>query len=172
MFFNTLYISALAIVLPGVLAAPRPTPVHVARAGAPTGMPIHPNGDNSKCLDVVNGNFANGAAVDIYDCNDTNAQKWYIHPGSTQVVLAGTSYCLDAGENPGNNTPMKIWQCSSALPQQRWYFTDDNRIALEGKGLCLDLTWGNKDNGNTIETYQCIDGNQNQAWTYTPWGGN
>jgi hypothetical protein len=33
---------------------------------------------------------------------------------------------------------MKIWQCYDDLPAQQWYYTDDNRLAVEGKGT---LSW-------------------------------
>ena len=29
---------------------------------------------------------------------------------------------------------MKIWQCYEGLAAQQWYYTDDNRIAVEGQG--------------------------------------
>jgi hypothetical protein len=86
---------------------------------------------------------------------------------------------------------MKIWQCYNNLPAQKWYYTDDNRIALEGQGKsgfqyrhdqlearclddlpnflsigqCLDLTNGVLTNGNQVQTWQCTDNNQNQVWT-------
>ena len=35
-----------------------------------------------------------------YDCNETAAQKWIIGRGTpTPVLLAGTGFCLDAGES-------------------------------------------------------------------------
>lgn len=64
--------------------------------------------------------------------------------------MAGTNFCLDAGSSmsslrrfgscthlfqaPGNGVGMKIWQCYDNLPAQQWYYTADNRIALEGQG--------------------------------------
>ena len=32
---------------------------------------------------------------------------------------------------------MKIWQCYDNLPAQQWYHTDDNRLAVEGKGMLV-----------------------------------
>lgn len=29
---------------------------------------------------------------------------------------------------------MKIWTCLPNVPQQNWYYTNDNRIALTGQG--------------------------------------
>lgn len=36
--------------------------------------------------------------------------------------------------DPGNAVGMKIWQCYENLPAQEWYYTEDFRIALTGKG--------------------------------------
>ena len=98
-----------------------------------------------------------------YDCNGTPAQRWLINRGSTKVQLAGMNFCLDAGSSasshsrllnfrfslsdsdfpfeielligPANGVALKIWQCYDNLPAQQWYFTDDSRIALEGRGM-------------------------------------
>lgn len=59
---------------------------------------------------------------------------------------------------------MKIWQCYSGLAAQTFYYTDDNRVAVEGKGQCLDLPSGSLTNGNVIQTWGCSTGNNNQVW--------
>ncbi|KAJ3521431.1 hypothetical protein NM688_g9017 [Phlebia brevispora] len=100
-----------------------------------------------------------------YDCNSTGAQNWVINSGSTAVQLAGTNYCLDAGDSPANGVQMKIWECYSSLAAQTWYYTDDNRIALENQGLCLDLTNGSTDDGTIMQIWACTDDNSNQVWT-------
>lgn len=53
---------------------------------------------------------------------------------------------------------MKVWQCYDNLPAQAWWLTDDGRIALEGQGLCLDLTDGSMVPGTIPQTWQCVDG--------------
>ncbi|KAL4265377.1 Carbohydrate-binding module family 13 protein [Pleurotus pulmonarius] len=130
------------------------------------GRLLHPSSDRNKCLDVRGNVQSNGTPVQIYDCNGSPAQSWVIHPGSTNVQLKGTNFCLDAGSSPGNGVGMKVWQCFDNLPAQQWFFTDDNRIALENQGLCLDLTNGNLTNGNQVQTWQCTDNNNNQAWFF------
>lgn len=38
----------------------------------------------------------------------------------------------------GNGVGMKIWQCFSGLPQQSWFYTDDDRIAVTNHGkICF-----------------------------------
>ncbi|KAJ3555746.1 hypothetical protein NM688_g2403 [Phlebia brevispora] len=126
---------------------------------------LHPNGDTSKCLDVESANYANGTPVDIYDCNGTGAQNWIINEGTTAVQVAGTNYCLDAGDSPENGTQMKIWECYSGLAAQTWYYTSDNRISLQNQGFCLDLTNGSSDDGNVMQIWECTDDDTNQVWT-------
>lgn len=147
-----------------IIKAAHPPSVNPPPTG---GVAIHPNGNTAKCLDVVGGNFADGTPVDIYDCNETNAQRWTISKGSTAVQVQGTNYCLDTGLNPGNGVKMKIWTCYSGSAPQSWYYTDDNHIAVEGlnPGQCLDLTDGSTANGNVIQTWNCDGANGNQVWT-------
>ncbi|KAF8970080.1 G-X-X-X-Q-X-W domain-containing protein [Flammula alnicola] len=129
------------------------------------GATIHPNFNTAKCMDVRGANFANGTPVQIYDCNGTPAQSWTIRRGSTKVQLTGTNFCLDAGTHPANGIGLKIWQCYDNLPAQQWYYTEDNRIALEGQGFCTDLTNGIQSNSNQLQTWRCTDNNINQIWT-------
>ena len=66
----------------------------------------------NKCLDVHGAIFANGSPVQVYDCNGTAAQRWVLTrsptgPG-TQVRVAGTNYCLDAGASTCMMLVLKI----------------------------------------------------------------
>ncbi|TRM64086.1 ricin B lectin domain-containing protein [Schizophyllum amplum] len=132
-------------------------------ATATGGQALHPNGNSGKCLNVA-GEAADGTPVQIEDCNDSANQKFVLSRGTTAVKLAGTNFCLDAGENIGNGQSMKIWQCYDNLAQQTWYYTADNRIAVQGYGQCLDVSRGVLTNGNTMQTWACTDGNTNQIW--------
>ncbi|KAG6827539.1 hypothetical protein H0H92_011418 [Tricholoma furcatifolium] len=130
---------------------------------------IHPNGDKSKCLDVRGDVVANGTAIQIYDCNGTDAQKWLISADYTLISLfASTSFNVDAGSaNPTSGTKVTLWQYSDVeQPSQAWAYTEDKRIQLYGTGQCLDLTGGSKKNGNPIQTWDCTAGSTNQIWTF------
>ncbi|KAF5368698.1 hypothetical protein D9615_010311 [Tricholomella constricta] len=129
------------------------------------GLAIHPNYNKGKCLDVRGAVYKNGTPVQIYDCNGSGAQKWILTKGNTQLRVAGTNFCLDAGSHPKNGVGMKIWTCYDNVEAQKWYYTDDKRIALTGQGLCLDLTKGDLSNGNQVQTWKCGNGNKNQVWT-------
>jgi hypothetical protein len=69
--------------------------------------------------------------------------------------------------DPKDGSLVKIWTCYANTPQQQWYYTNDNRLALTGKGLCLDLPSGNTANGQQLQVWSCANGNPNQEWTST-----
>jgi hypothetical protein len=57
---------------------------------------------------------------------------------STLVQVSPTSLNIrlisETHLDPANGVGLKIWQCFDNLPAQQWFYTDDNRIALEGQG--------------------------------------
>ncbi|RSH94240.1 hypothetical protein EHS25_004043 [Saitozyma podzolica] len=132
-----------------------------------TGVAIHPQLDSTKCLEVRGSSYSNGVLVDIGNCNNAANQKWQMARGSTAVKLAGTNFCLDAGSNPANGVQMKIWQCYPGITAQTWYYTNDNYIAVQNQGQCLDLTNGNTNAGNIVQTWACSSNNNNQHWLLT-----
>ncbi|KAF5362259.1 hypothetical protein D9756_002812 [Leucocoprinus leucothites] len=139
--------------------------VFIEIVNPPPGGPRCNIGSRPKCLDVQGAKLANGTVVQIYDCNCSNAQDWdFRTSGPTSIKLRNTNFCLDAGSNPGNGVHMKIWQCFNNLPAQTWSFDNNKHIVLQGKGQCLDLTNGVTTNGNPVQTWQCVQNNQNQVW--------
>ena len=69
--------------------------------------------------------------------------------------MYGTDFCLDAGSSeyfgpdefvcyllilligPTSGVGLKIWQCFDNLQAQEWFYTDDQRISLNGTGLSV-----------------------------------
>jgi hypothetical protein len=63
-----------------------------------------------------------GIGSQVFSTNCANALTWTINPGSGSVLLGDGSgsppLALDAGENPGNNGALKVWQSYPGLYQQ------------------------------------------------------
>jgi len=118
------------------------------------------------CLSVKPGvPVVDGTAVQIFECNGYDGQRWMINRGSTKVQLAMTNLCLDAGTNFSNGVQLKLSECVDDFPAQQWYYTDDNRIALYDQGLCMDLENGILTSSYKVQTWTCSDNNNNQVWT-------
>jgi hypothetical protein len=80
----------------------------------PVSYQIHPANYSGKCLDVKDGTFADGALVQLWDCNGKAQQQFALTTGSTKIQVAGTNFCLDFGSNPTSGTQVKIWTVSAS----------------------------------------------------------
>jgi glucosylceramidase len=73
-----------------------------------------------KCLDVTSASTADGAKVQLYDCNGTGAQRWSYNSSTGDVVNAAAGKCLDVtGNSSVNGARAQIWSCTGAA-NQKW----------------------------------------------------
>jgi hypothetical protein len=136
-------------------------PANVFRV--PAGTPLAPGRilgiDSQRCLDVPGASQANGVQVQVFTCNETDAQGWSQQANRAIQVFANK--CLDVrGQGTANGTPVQIWDCTGTANQQ-WTFNADGSIVGAGSGRCLDVR---RETGNG-------DGAQLQIWDCTgnPW---
>ena len=116
--------------------------------------------DSGYVLDVSAASTRNGANVQIYGANDTNAQKFdftYLGNGYYKIANANSNKALDvaaAGSAPGTNVQQYEWNGSSA---QQWKLTvnEDGSYSLRSKcsSLFLDISGGICENGRNIQIY-------------------
>jgi hypothetical protein len=129
----------------------------VGGSGGPTGE-IRGAGSN-RCLDVNGVSQADGAIVQIWDCNGGANQQWTL-TASNQLTVYGNK-CLDV---PGasSGTRARIWSCTGATGQQ-WRVNPDGTIVGVGSGLCLDVNGAGTANGTAVQIWTC-NGGSNQSW--------
>ncbi|MEW2516563.1 ricin-type beta-trefoil lectin domain protein [Actinacidiphila alni] len=138
-----------------------------AITGGTTTPPTDPPGNASaihgyggKCVDVAAASSANGAAVQLYDCNGTAAQQW-TRTGSTFRALGK---CLDvASAGTANGSKVQLWDCNGT-GAQAWTTGANNSLVNTGSGKCLDATGPSSANGTRLQIWDCA-GSANQAWT-------
>lgn len=137
---------------------------------------VLPNGDyvivsalnGNKVLDVTGGSRNNGAQVQLYAFNNTNAQKWRVsHDEKGYVVITnlGSGKVLDiAGAREANGTKIQQYQSNNTLAQ-KWIAkkTSDGKIqlvsALDGT-MTLDIAGAKTNNGTKVQLYK---GNNSNA---------
>lgn len=128
-------------------------------------------GAKGKCLDVDNGGEKNGTPVQVYPCNGTAAQQWFVEGGGHNVHLRNhkSMKCLDvSGSKAENGRKIQIWDCNQS-PAQTWDFNLRATTPLKnvGTGMCLDL---NKfDNGHDAWLWGC-NGTSPQQYKVQPSG--
>ncbi len=117
------------------------------------------HGLGGKCLDVNGGATHDGAKVQLWDCNGSDAQVWTYVDGE---IRGPGGRCLDVTwANDASGTPVQLWGCNGGVAQ-RWTWNEDGTIqGLSGK--CLDVANADTGNGTQIQIWDC-DGTPAQNW--------
>ncbi|MCI2173731.1 MAG: RICIN domain-containing protein [Atopobiaceae bacterium] len=112
-------------------------------------------------LDVVGGSTNNGTNVQIYQGNQSNAQRYYFKydgKGYYTIGVTGTGKVLDAAY--GNVVPTtNVWQyISNGSDAQKWaavYNSADGTYSFVNKAtsLYLDISGGKVVNGSNVQLY-------------------
>ncbi|MFE1191570.1 glycoside hydrolase family 19 protein [Streptomyces olivaceoviridis] len=120
-----------------------------------------------KCVDVAGASSANGTAVQLYDCNGTNAQRWS-NPGDGTLRALGK--CLDVVDRgTADGAAVQLWDCSGGANQQ-WVVTAAHDIVNPAANKCLDVRDNNSANGTRLQIWSCTGG-ANQKWNAPASGG-
>ena len=73
---------------------------------------------SGRCVDVASGSTANGAVVQVYDCNGTGAQQWQVGTNGT-ITNPQSGRCLDiSGGSTANGARVQIYDCNGTGAQQ------------------------------------------------------
>jgi hypothetical protein len=123
------------------------------RAGRITGI-------GGKCVDVSNGDTADGTKVQLWTCNSSNAQRWTL-PGDGTIRALGK--CLDVKlGGTANGTVTQLWTCNGT-GSQHWVPQADGTVRNPQSGRCLDAAGVSSADGTVLHIWDCVDG-VNQKW--------
>jgi hypothetical protein len=133
-------------------------------SGPVTPPPTNPvgaiHGYGGKCVDLAGASSANGTAVQLYDCNGTNAQSWTVASDGTLKALGK---CMDVtGAGTANGTQVQLYDCNGSAAQ-KWTHSGSTLVNA-GSGTCLDATGPSSANGTRLQIWTCGTG-ANQQWT-------
>lgn len=116
---------------------------------------------NNKCIDVPNSRFVDGAAVQMWTCNNSSAQQFAVDAGR---LRSQNNLCLDAaGAGTGNGTPIQLATCSTNRAQQFTVSGAGDLVNINAN-RCVDIKDVNPADGATLQLWDCA-GTANQKWT-------
>lgn len=132
---------------------------------------IHNKLNYNSVFDVLNGSLEAGANLQIYEINNTNAQKFKIskrEDGTYKITNVNSGMVVDVQDAAfENGTNVQMWG-DTDNDAQKWTFTkrDNNSysIFLAGTNFVIDLTGGNTANGGNIEIWDYVEGSQQELW--------
>ncbi|MGA5303902.1 arabinofuranosidase catalytic domain-containing protein [Nucisporomicrobium flavum] len=117
---------------------------------------------SGRCVEVPASSTANGAQVQLADCQNADRQRWTYTSGRALQVYGNK--CLDAsGQGTVNGTKVIIWDCNGQ-PNQQWTLNADRTVTGVQSGLCLDAEGAGTANGTRLILWAC-HGGPNQQWS-------
>jgi chitinase len=129
------------------------TPPPTGRTGPITGIA-------GKCVDVAAASSANGAAIQLYTCNGTNAQSWTV---SSDGTIRALGKCMDiAAAGTANGTVVQLYDCNGTGAQQ-WQAQSNGTLRNPTSGRCLDATGNSSADGTRLQIWDCF-ASSNQVW--------
>ncbi|MFF0515575.1 ricin-type beta-trefoil lectin domain protein [Streptomyces sp. NPDC004250] len=129
--------------------------------GGNVGAIVHYAG---KCLDVPSSNVANGNKVQLWGCNGSFAQQWYVGSRGTIDALGK---CLELPDGAtADGTLLQIWECDGGANQQ-FTVSATGKIVVQGTNKCLEIVDPDNYWGSRVKIARC-DGSQGQRWTVRP----
>ncbi|MBS2548937.1 ricin-type beta-trefoil lectin domain protein [Catenulispora sp. NL8] len=130
--------------------------VAIASGSPPTGQVT---GYQGLCLDDRNAVTTDANPVQVYTCDQTNAQQWTVESNGTLQTLGK---CLDVqGGNTGNSTPVQLYTCNNS-GAQNWSPQPNGELVNPQSGKCLDDN-ASGGSGTQLVIYDCNAG-ANQEW--------
>ncbi|WP_306214164.1 beta-1,3-glucanase family protein [Actinoplanes sp. RD1] len=115
---------------------------------------------NGKCIDVPNGSAVDGARLQMWTCNNSNAQKWAFQSDGT---VRAVGMCMDpAGGALTNGTPIQLVTCNGN-PVQRFTLSGAGDLVNVSANKCVDIADWNGTDGAKLQLWDCA-GTTNQKW--------
>ncbi|MBB6471618.1 glycoside hydrolase family 16 protein [Sphaerisporangium rubeum] len=128
--------------------------------GGGTGTALRSN-LNNRCVDIPAANPADGARLQMYDCNGTVAQQWTINGDGTVRAMGK---CMDAAAaGTANGTPIQLYTCNGTSAQ-RFTLSGAGDLVNIAANRCVDIADRNTANGALLQLWDCTGG-PNQKWT-------
>jgi hypothetical protein len=133
----------------------------------PSTEPLEPNrilNVNSKfCMDIPFSNAVNLQQLQLFACNQTDAQNWQQLPASGAIASVLNNKCLDVFNHaraPGS--AVGVFDCNGGT-NQVFKFNGDGTIVGQESGLCLSVVRNSRSQNARLEMQTC-DNRSSQKW--------
>jgi len=128
--------------------------------------------DSLKCLELKDGEEADGTLVEVSACNGDQRQQWqYIDNQIRHNTQDGRQLCLGDPQatHPYNGDKLKVYKCDGSSSQ---LWTYDHLVGSATFGspgsttFCMDLTDGSLSDNTPVQIWDCdrYGGYKNQRW--------
>jgi Ricin-type beta-trefoil lectin domain/Glycosyl hydrolases family 16 len=131
-----------------------------------TGAALGPTGPvtgyDGLCVDDQSASTANYNPVQVYTCNETDAQQWTFDTANDTLQVLGMCMDINAG-GTADGTLVDLYYCNGSGAQV-WQPQSDGALYNPQSGKCLDDTNWSTTPGTQLQIWDCT-GNANQQWS-------
>jgi hypothetical protein len=131
-----------------------------------TGAALGPTGPvtgyDGLCVDDQSASTANYNPVQVYTCNNTDAQQWTFDTANDTLQVLGMCMDIYAG-GTADGTLVDLYYCNGSGAQV-WQPQSDGALYNPQSGKCLDDTNWSTTPGTQLQIWDCT-GNANQQWS-------
>ena len=105
-------------------------------------------------------NFVDSAPLQMWVCNNTNAQKWTFVNGTLQ---SQNNKCMDvAAGSTANGAAVQLYTCNGTGAQQ-FVLSAAGDLVNPQSNRCVDIKDVNANDGARLQLWDCA-GTSNQKW--------
>ena len=129
--------------------------------------------NNNYVLDVTSSSISNGANVQLYESNNTNAQGWKIthdENGYVTFTNVNSGKVLEVSTGKASDSQNIVQNTSDGSRKQKWIVIKRNNeyeiVSALNKNYCIDLSGSSVRNSSNIQLYSS-NGTNAQRWQIT-----
>ncbi|GAA0813995.1 glycoside hydrolase family 16 protein [Spirilliplanes yamanashiensis] len=116
---------------------------------------------SGRCIDIPGSNAADGAKLQIWNCNTTAAQRWTFHGDGTVRAMGK---CMDpAWAGTADGTEVNLVTCNGN-PAQRFTLSGAGDLVNISADKCVDVRNRQTSNGGKLHLWTC-HGGSSQKWS-------
>lgn len=119
-------------------------------------------GYDGKCLDDYHSSVADNNKIDIFGCNNSDAQMW-THFGDGTLRVLGR--CLDDTKAGGSGTKQELFACNGGTNQEWTHLSTSQYQIKSDTSLCLNDPQDSTTDGTQQIIYACSQNGANEHWS-------
>jgi hypothetical protein len=121
------------------------------------------NVGSNRCIDVNTGSMENNANIQLWDCNNSGAQRWTLTRlgDRYEVKRTGTNLCMDVAYNSADNGANVLQYTCNGGDAQRFHVVGLGGGQYELRHVntgarCIDAAGAGTSNGPNIHQWECF----------------
>ncbi len=145
-------------------------PAALSGTSIPLGRYTIKSVNSNLCMDVDHSKFNNGANIQQWSCNGTNAQAFdlVVNGGYYNLKNVNSGKLVDvSGVSTSDGANIAQWEATNGDNQRFSFINNGNsqyEIHAKHSGKCVDVSGWSQSSGGNVQQWSCGNSQANQKW--------